>query len=125
MSNKQELLDDLSQALSRLAEASVRIRQRLDQIDPYEQPARWGAINDQIRGLDERIGVLRDEHQRVCLLVTELLPLARHDLEDLRRAITALSDLVRVVGTSSAVAEAAVKLTTVASDLVKKSLPRG
>ena len=63
--SKQELLDDLGQALARLADASERMRQRLDQVDSYEQPAKWAAINDQIRGLDERISGLRDEHQRL------------------------------------------------------------
>jgi len=125
MSNKHELLEDLSQALSRLGEASERMRQRLDQVDPYEQPARWSAINDQIRGLDERISVLRDEHQRVSLVVIELLPLSRTELEDLRQAIATLSGIVRAMGTSAAVAEAAGKLAVVASDLVKKTLPKG
>lgn len=125
MSNKHELLEDLTQALARLAEASERMRQRLDQVDPYEQPARWSAINDQIRGLDERISVLRDEHQRVSLVVAELVPLSRVDLEQLRQATAALSGLVRAMGTSVAVAEAAGKLAVVAGDLVKKTLPKG
>ncbi|MBZ5709831.1 hypothetical protein [Nannocystis pusilla] len=125
MSNKHELIEDLSQALARLGEASERMRQRLDQVDPYEQPSRWSAINDQIRGLDERISVLRDEHQRVSLVVVELLPLSRTELEALRQATTALSGIVRAMGTSAAVAEAAGKLAVVASDLVKKSLPKG
>lgn len=125
MSNKHELLEDLSQALARLTEASERMRQRLDQVDPYEQPARWSAINDQIRGLDERISVLRDEHQRVSLVVVELVPLSREELAGLRQAIVGLSGIVRAMGTSAAVAEAAGKLAVVASDLVKKTLPKG
>jgi prefoldin subunit 5 len=120
---RHELIDDLEKVLSRLAEASERLRQRLDQVDQYEQPARWGAINDQIRGLDERISVLRDEHQRLRLTHTELTPLARHDLEVLRQAISNLADIVRAAGTAAAVAEAAGKLAAVASDLAKKSLP--
>lgn len=123
--SKQELLDDLGQALARLADASERMRQRLDQVDSYEQPAKWAAINDQIRGLDERISGLRDEHQRLCLIATEVLPLARGELDDLRKAVATLSAIVRAAGTAAAVAEAAGKLTLVASELVKKSLPKG
>lgn len=125
MSNKQDFLDDLSRALARLTEASDRMRQRLDQVDPYEQPARWAAINDQIRGLDERISLLRDEHQRLGLVATELRPLAGHELAGLRQAVAVLADLIRAMGTSSAVAEAAGKLVAVAGDLVQKSLPKG
>lgn len=125
MSSKQELLDDLGQTLARLADASERMRQRLDQVDPYEQPARWGALNDQIRGLDERISGLRDEHQRICLITTELQPLPHADLDALRRALATLSQLVKAAGTAAAVAEAAGTLVTVASELVKKSLPKG
>ena len=125
MSSKQELLDDLGQTLARLADASDRMRQRLDQVDPYEQPARWGALNDQIRGLDERISGLRDEHQRICLITTELQPLPHADLDALRRALATLSQLVKAAGTAAAVAEAAGTLVTVASELVKKSLPKG
>lgn len=120
--DKHALIDDLEKVLSRLADASERLRQRLDQVDPYEQPARWGAINDQIRGLDERISALRDEHQRLRLAHTELAPLALHDLEVLRQAIATLADIVRAAGTAAAVAEAAGKLAAVASDLAKKSL---
>jgi DNA repair exonuclease SbcCD ATPase subunit len=117
-----ELIDDLEKVLSRLAEASERLRQRLDQVDQYEQPARWGAINDQIRGLDERISALRDEHQRLQLAHTELAPIALKDLEALRQAIANLADIVRAAGTAAAVAEAAGKLAVVASELAKKSL---
>ena len=119
-----ELIDDLEKVLSRLAEASDRLRHRLDQVDQYEQPARWGAINDQIRGLDERISALRDEHQRLRLAHTELAPIALEDLEALRQAIANLGDIVRAAGTAAAVAEAAGKLAVVASELAKKSLSK-
>lgn len=122
--DRHELIDDLEKVLARLAEASERLRLRLDQVDQYEQPARWGAINDQIRGLDERISALRDEHQRLRLAQSELVPLARHDLEVLRQAIATLADIVRAAGTAAAVAEAAGKLAAVASDLAKKSLSK-
>lgn len=119
---RHALIDDLEKVLSRLAEASERLRQRLDQVDQYEQPARWGAINDQIRGLDEKISGLRDEHQRLRLAHTELAPLDIHELEVLRQAIANLADIVRAAGTAAAVAEAAGKLAVVAGDLAKKSL---
>lgn len=125
MSSKHEFLEDLSCALARLADASERMRQRLDQVDPYEQPARWAAINDQIRGLDERISLLRDDHQRLGLLVTELLPLAAGELAALRQVTSALAELVTGSGTSVAVAEAAGKLASVAGELVQKTLPKG
>lgn len=125
MSTRHELLDGLSHALARLCEASERLRQRLDQIDPYEQPSRWSAVNDQIRGLDERISLLRDEQQRCGLVALELVPLSPRELAELREATAALAALVGAVSTSVAVAEAAGKLAQVAGDLVKKSLPRG
>jgi hypothetical protein len=125
MSTRHELIDGLSDALARLCQASERLRQRLDQIDPYEQPARWSAVNDQIRRLDERISLLRDEQQRCGLVALELLPLSRHELAELREATAALAALVGAVSTSTAVAEAAGKLAQVAGDLVKKSLPAG
>lgn len=122
---RHEFLDDLSQALARLCEASERMRQRLDQIDPYEQPSRWAAINDQIRGLDERISLLRDDHQRLALVASELRALVPGEIAQLRMCTAALSDLVRAMGTSTAVAEAAGKLAAVAGELVQKTLPKG
>lgn len=123
MSKKQELLDDLGRALTRLADASERLRLRLDQIDPYEQPARWAAINDQIRGLDERTSRLRDDQQRLALSALELRPLASAELDALRQAVAGLSELVRTAATAALVADAATKLLAVAGDIVKKTLP--
>lgn len=125
MSNKQELLDDLGKALGHLADASERLRLRLDQIDPYEQPARWSAINDQIRGLDERISRLRDDQQRVSLARLELRAISPGDVDALRRAIATLSELVRTAATAVVVVDAAGKLMAVAGDIVKKTLPQG
>ena len=123
--SRHAFLEDLSQALARLAEASDRLRQRRDQVDQFEQPARWSAINDQIRGLDERISGLRDEQQRVSMSATELVPLPRTDLDALRSAIATLSQLVRAASTASAVAEAAGTLAAVATEAIRKSRPQG
>ncbi|HEY8378199.1 MAG TPA: hypothetical protein VIK91_17005 [Nannocystis sp.] len=117
-------LDDLSQAIARLSDASERMRHRLDQVDPYEQPARWAAVNDQIRRLDERISHLRDEHQRLALAAAELRPLGADEIARLRSCTAALADLVRAMSTSTAVAEAAGKLADVAGELVQKTLPK-
>lgn len=122
---KHELLDDLGKTLARLAEASDRMRQRLDQVDPYEQPARWSALNDQIRGLDERISGLRDEQQRIALIATELAPLSHGELDALRAAIAALAQLVKAASTAAAVAEAAGTLAAVATEVARKTVARG
>lgn len=125
MSPKQQLLEDLSRALSRLADASERLRLRLDQIDPYEQPAKWAATSDQLRGLDERISRLRDAQQRLSLAALELPALAHADIEILRAATLALAELVRTSATAGAVAEAAGKLATIAGEIVKKTFSQG
>lgn len=122
--SKQQLFDDLNQVLGKLADASQRMRGRLDQIDPYEQPARWGALNDQIRALDERISGLRDQQQRLVLGRTELPELRVAELERLRAATSTLAELVRTAGTAAAVAEAAVKLAASAQDLIERTLPK-
>lgn len=125
MSPKHQLLEDLNRALSRLVDASERLRLRLDQIDPYEQPAKWAATSDQIRGLDERISRLRDSQQRLSLAALELPALSHAELATLRAATLALAELVRTSATAGAVAEAATTLATVAGEIVKKTLSQG
>jgi hypothetical protein len=113
MARKHEprpVVDDIGGAIDRLAEAGQMLRQRLDAIDPIEHAARWAAVNDEIRALDDRIGWLRDEQQRVALAGTELVPLDTTELDGLRSAVTELADLVRAAGRVALVIEAAARV---------------
>lgn len=103
-------LDDLARAIDRLSEAGQLLRTRLDEIDPIDHPARWAGVNDELRALDERIGGLRDEQQRIALLGAELRPLDLSELEALRAATETVAGLVRAAARIAAVAEAAVAL---------------
>ena len=114
------VLDDIARAIDRLSEAGQLLRTRLDAVDPLEHPARWAGVNDEIRALDERIGGLRDEQQRIALAGTELRPLGLAELEALRSATTTLAELVRAAGRIAAVAEAAVKLADAAGAAIQR-----
>lgn len=118
--NKPFILDDIGQALDRLADAGQLLRRRLDTIDPIEHPARWSAVNDEIRALDDRIVALRGEQQHIALSHAELTPLADADLEALRVAITQLADLVRAADRVALVAEAAVRLAEATGTAIQK-----
>lgn len=104
------VLDDIGRAIDHLSAAGQLLRTRLDAIDPIEHAARWAGVNDEIRALDERIGGLRDEQQRVALAELELRELDLHELEALRLATTTLADLVRAAARIAAIAEAAARL---------------
>lgn len=103
-------LDDIARAIDRLSEVGQLLRTRLDAIDPIEHAARWAGVNDEIRALDERIGGLRDEQQRVALLGAELRPLHLRELAALRTATEAVAELVQSAARVAAVAEAAARL---------------
>ena len=118
--NKPFILDDIGQALDRLADAGQLLRRRLDAIDPIEHPARWSAVNDEIRALDDRIVALRGEQQHIALSHAELTPLADADLEVLRVAITQLAELVRAADRVALVAEAAVRLAEATGTAIQK-----
>lgn len=118
-------LDDVARAIDRLSEAGQLLRTRLDEIDPIEHPARWAGVNDEVRALDDRIGGLRDEQQRVALLGAELQPLDLSELEALRTATETVAGLVRAAGRIAAVAEAAVALADVAGVAIQKLGRRG
>ncbi len=118
-------LDDVARAIDRLSEAGQLLRTRLDEIDPIEHPARWAGVNDEVRALDDRIGGLRDEQQRVALLGAELQPLDLSELEALRAATETVAGLVRAAGRIAAVAEAAVALADVAGVAIQKLGRRG
>ncbi len=113
-------LDDIARAIDRLSEAGQLLRTRLDAIDPIEHAARWAGVNDEVRALDERIGGLRDEQQRVALRGSELRPLDLHELEALRAATETVAELVRTAARIAAVAEAAVALADAAGAAMKK-----
>lgn len=117
---KPFILDDIGQALDRLADAGQLLRRRLDTIDPIEHPARWSGVNDEIRALDDRIVALRGEQQHIALSHAELTPLADADLEALRVAITQLADLVRAADRVALVAEAAVRLAEATGTAIQK-----
>jgi hypothetical protein len=104
------ILDDIARAIDRLSEAGQLLRTRLDAIDPIEHAARWAGVNDEIRGLDQRIGALRDEQQRTALAGLELRPLDLTELQQLRAATEAVAELVRAAARIAAIAEAAAKL---------------
>jgi hypothetical protein len=104
------VLDEICRAIDNLSEAGQLLRTRLDAIDPIEHAARWAGVNDEIRALDERIGGLRDEQQRVALAEIELRPLGLAELEALRAATTTLAELVRAAARIAAIAEAAARL---------------
>jgi hypothetical protein len=104
------VVDDIGGALARLAEVGQLLRRRLDAIDPIEQGARWAGVNDQIRALDDRIGRLRDEQQRVALVGTELIPLGTAELEGLRAAVSELAELVRAAAGLALVIEATARV---------------
>ena len=103
-------LDDIARAIDRLSEVGQLLRTRLDAIDPIEHAARWAGVNDEIRALDDRIGWLRDEQQRVALAGTELVPLDTTELDGLRSAVTELADLVRAAGRVALVIEVAARV---------------
>jgi len=109
-STKKPLVDHIGGAIDRLAEVGQLLRRRLDAIDPIEHAARWAAVNDQIRGLDDRIGQLRDEQQRAALVGAELIPLGNAELDGLRRAVSELAELVRAAGRVALVVEAAARV---------------
>lgn len=113
-------LDDIARAIDRLSEAGRLLRTRLDAIDPIEHPARWSGVNDEVRALDDRIGALRDEQQRVALLGGELRPLDLSELEALRTATEAVAELVRAAAVIAAVAEAAVVLADATGAAIQK-----
>ena len=118
-------LDDIARAIDRLSEAGQLLRTRLDAIDPIEHPARWAGVNDEVRVLDDRIGGLRDEQQRVALLGSELRPLDLSELEALRAATETVAELVRTAARIAAVAEAAVALADAAGAAMQKLGRRG
>lgn len=118
-------LDDIARAIDRLSEAGQLLRTRLDAIDPIEHPARWAGVNDEVRALDDRIGGLRDEQQRVALLGSELRPLDLSELEALRAATETVAELVRTAARIAAVAEAAVALADAAGAAMQKLGRRG
>ena len=118
-------LDDIARAIDRLSEAGQLLRTRLDVIDPIEHPARWAGVNDEVRALDDRIGGLRDEQQRVALLGSELRPLDLSELEALRAATETVAELVRTAARIAAVAEAAVALADAAGAAMQKLGRRG
>ena len=109
-SRRRPIVDDIGGAIDRLAEVGQLLRRRLDAIDPIEHAARWAGVNDEIRALDDRIYRLRDEQQRVALAGAELIPLATHELEGLRTAVSELAELVRAAGRIALVVEAAVRV---------------
>ncbi len=124
-SRRPTSLDDIARAIDRLSEAGQLLRTRLDAIDPIEHPARWAGVNDEVRALDDRIGGLRDEQQRVALLGSELRPLDLSELEALRAATEAVAELVRTAARIAAVAEAAVALADAAGAAMQKLGRRG
>ncbi len=107
---ERPVLDDIAHAIDRLSEVGQMLRTRLDEIDPIEHAARWAGVNDEIRGLDQRIGARRDEQQRAALAGLELRPLDLTELQQLRAATEAVAELVRAAGRIAAVAEAAARL---------------
>ncbi len=116
-------LVDIGRAIDGLADVGQLLRTRLDAIDPLEHAARWAGVNDEIRALDERLGQLRDEQQRVALAGSELRPLAHPELEALREATEQVAELVRTAGKIAAVAEAAVQLADAAAGAIQKIRP--
>ena len=108
--SRRPVVDDIGGAIDRLAEVGQLLRRRLDAIDPIEHAARWAGINDEIRALDDRIGRLRDEQQRVALAGAELIPLGTRELDGLRTAVSELAELVRAAGRIALVVEAAVRV---------------
>lgn len=108
--SRRPVVDDIGGAIDRLAEVGQLLRRRLDAIDPIEHAARWAGVNDEIRALDDRIGRLRDEQQRVALAGAELIPLGNQELEGLRIAVSELAELVRAAGRIALVVEAAVRV---------------
>jgi len=107
---RSPVVEDIGKAIDQLAEAGQMLRQRLDAIDPIEHAARWAAVNDQIRALDDRVCRLRDEQQRVALPGAELIPLGSAELEGLRVAVTELAALVRAAGRVALVVDAAMRV---------------
>jgi len=103
-------VDDIGGAIDRLAEVGQLLRRRLDAIDPIEHAARWAGVNDQIRALDDRIGGLRDEQQRIALAGAELIPLGSAELDGLRRAVSELAELVRAAGRVALIVEGAARV---------------
>jgi len=118
-------LEAVAAAIDRLSDAGQLLRTRLDAIDPLEHAARWAGVNDEIRALDDRLGRLRDEQQRVALAGTELRPLALGELERLREATATVAELVRSAGRVAAIAEAAVRLADAAGAALQRVGGRG
>ncbi len=96
------------------------LRRRLAEIDPLDHPARWAGVNDQIRAIEERLGELRGEHQRVTMARAELRELAGEELAALQAATTKLAGLVQAAERVVALTEAAGTLLAVTGKAIEK-----
>ncbi len=113
-------LTDLSQALTSLENAAQLLRRRLDTIDPLSHPARWAAVNDQVRLVDQRLAKLREDQQQCILAQSELGSLPSEELAALQLAASTLARLVRDAATVAAVAEAAVRLADTTGSAIQR-----
>jgi vacuolar-type H+-ATPase subunit I/STV1 len=107
-------------AFATLHEVGDLLRRRLAEIDPLDHPTRWSAVNDQIRDIEDRLGELRGEHQRVAMARAELRELAGEELAALQAATTRLAGLVRAAERVVALTEAAGTLLLATTKAIEK-----
>ena len=110
----------ITTAFAALHDVGDLLRKRLAEIDPLDHPTRWSAVNDQICGIEDRLGELRGEHQRVTMARAELRALDGEELAALRAATTRLAELVQAADRVVALTEAAGTLLLATTKAIEK-----
>jgi hypothetical protein len=110
----------ITAAFAALHDVGDLLRRRLAEIDPLDHPTRWSAVNDQIRGIEDRLGELRGEHQRVTMARAELRELDGEELAALRAATTRIVGLVQAAERVVALTEAAGTLLLATTKAIEK-----
>ena len=120
VSSKQTAPDPIAAAFTALHDVGDLLRRRLAEIDPLDHPTRWAGVNDQIRGIEERLAALRGEHQRVVMARAQMRELGAAELAALQDATTKMAALVKAAERVVALAEAAGTLLTATSSAIEK-----